>query len=41
LFSKRIGIVVVVVVEDSLVKHAKKELFSHKKNILLLDNKKG
>jgi hypothetical protein len=42
LFSKRIGgVVVVVVVEDDLGEHAKKKLFSHKKNISPLDDNKG
>jgi hypothetical protein len=39
LFSKRI---VVVVVVDGLGEHAKKKLFSHKKNFFsLLDDNKG
>jgi hypothetical protein len=43
-FIKRIDIVVVVVVvvvEDSLGEHAHKKLFSHKKQISLLDDNKG
>jgi hypothetical protein len=39
LFSKRIGVVVVVV--DGLGEHAKKKKFSHKKKIALLDDNKG
>ena len=34
-------IFVVVAVEDDLGEHAKKKLFSHKKKISLLDDKKG
>jgi hypothetical protein len=41
MFKRRIGGVVVVVVEDDLGEHAKKKLFSHKKKISLLDDNKG
>jgi hypothetical protein len=42
MFRRRIGGVVVVVVEDGLGEHApKKKLFSHKKKISLLDDNKG
>ena len=41
MFRRRIGVVVVVVVEDGLGEHAKKKLFSHKKKISLLDENKG
>jgi hypothetical protein len=41
MFRSRIGsvVVVVVVVEDGLGERAQKKLFSHKKKILLLDDK--
>jgi hypothetical protein len=39
MFRRRIGVVVVVV--DGLGEHAPKKLFSHKKKISLLDDKKG
>ena len=35
------GVVVVVFVEDGLGQSAKKNLFSHKKKIALLDDNKG
>jgi hypothetical protein len=41
MFKRRIGGVVVVVVEDGLGEHAPKKIFSHKKKILLLDDNKG
>jgi hypothetical protein len=41
MFRRRIGGVVVVVVEDVLGECAKKRLFSHKRKISLLDDKKG
>ena len=41
MFRRRIGVVVVVVVEDGLGERAPKKLFSHKKKILLLDDNKG
>jgi hypothetical protein len=43
LFNKRIGgiFVVVVVVEDGLGERAHKNLFSHKKKFLLLNDNKG
>ena len=36
-----VGVVVVVVVEDSLGEHGPKKLFSHRKKISLLDDNKG
>ena len=42
MFRRRIGgVVVFVVVEDSLGECAKKKLFSHKKKILFLNDNKG
>jgi hypothetical protein len=41
MFRRRIGVVVVVVVEDDLGEHAPKKLFSHKKKNSLLDDNKG
>jgi hypothetical protein len=41
LFSRRIVVVVIVVVEDGLGEHAHKKLFSHKKKFSLLDDNKG
>ena len=41
MFIRRIFVVFVVVFEDGLGEHAPKKLFSHKKNISLLDDNKG